>query len=149
VFTEQVSLRPRNDPATIRSCVRMIFRPAGIRRPLEESKSADKIQAGAGDVLPGRQRRGRKGNAPCHLFSSIRRAAWDCKGRAMKLGLMGLKGHQSVVLEGARQLGGVELVAVSDDVKADLEKFKKREALAKDAETYTDWKHLLDHAMMD
>jgi predicted dehydrogenase len=67
----------------------------------------------------------------------------------MKLGLIGLKGHQSVVLEGARQLGGVELVAVSDDVKADLEKFKKREALAKDAEVYTDWKHLLDHAMMD
>jgi predicted dehydrogenase len=67
----------------------------------------------------------------------------------MKLGLIGLKGHQSVVLEGARQLGNVELVAISDDSKADLEKFKKREALAKNAELYTDWKHLLDHAMLD
>ena len=33
----------------------------------------------------------------------------------MRLGLIGLKGHQSVVLNGARELGDVELVAVSDD----------------------------------
>lgn len=67
----------------------------------------------------------------------------------MRLGLIGLKGHQSVVLEGARKLGDVELVAVSDDNANDLQRFKQREPLARKAETYADWRHLLDHTMMD
>lgn len=67
----------------------------------------------------------------------------------MRLALIGLKGHQSVVLEGARKLGNVEVVAVADDSKADLERFKQREPLAKNAETYADWRHLLEHTMMD
>ena len=33
----------------------------------------------------------------------------------MRLGLIGLKGHQGEVLEGARQLGTVELTALADD----------------------------------
>lgn len=67
----------------------------------------------------------------------------------MRLGLIGLKGHQSVVLEGARQLGNVELVAIADDSKDELDRFKKRQPLAKNAETYTDWKQLIEHSMME
>jgi predicted dehydrogenase len=67
----------------------------------------------------------------------------------MRLGLIGLKGHQSVVLEGARRLGSVELVAVSDDSKETLERFKRNEPLARHAETYADWRHLLEHTPLD
>jgi predicted dehydrogenase len=67
----------------------------------------------------------------------------------MRLALIGLKGHQNVVLEGARQLGDVELVAVSDDSREELDRFKKRQPLAKNAETYTDWRQLLEHSVMD
>lgn len=67
----------------------------------------------------------------------------------MRLGLIGLKGHQSVVLEGARQLGNVEVVAISDDSKEELDRFKKRQPLARNAELYTDWKQLLEHSVLD
>jgi predicted dehydrogenase len=67
----------------------------------------------------------------------------------MRLGLIGLKGHQSVVLAGAKKLGDFEVVAVADDSKPDLDRFKQREPLAKNAELYADWRHLLDHAMLD
>ncbi|HXG10710.1 MAG TPA: Gfo/Idh/MocA family oxidoreductase [Gemmataceae bacterium] len=67
----------------------------------------------------------------------------------MRLGLIGLKGHQNVVLEGARRLGNVELVAVADDSREELERFKKRQPLAKTAETYADWRQLLEHTVMD
>ncbi|GIW78917.1 MAG: oxidoreductase [Gemmatales bacterium] len=67
----------------------------------------------------------------------------------MRLALIGLKGHQGVVVRGASQLGDVEIVAVADDVKGQAERFKQRERLAKKADVYTDWRHLLDHAMMD
>jgi predicted dehydrogenase len=67
----------------------------------------------------------------------------------MRLGLIGLKGHQNGVLEGARQLGNVEVVAVSDNSKEELERLKKRQPLAKNAETYADWKQLLEHTLMD
>jgi predicted dehydrogenase len=76
-------------------------------------------------------------------------ARHEQEDRTMRLGLIGLKGHQSVVLQGAKQLGNVELVAVSDDSKEALEQFKKREALARNAETFADWRMLLDHAMLD
>lgn len=67
----------------------------------------------------------------------------------MRLGLIGLKGHHSVVLDGARQLGNVTLVAVADDAKPALERFQKAEPLARTADLYTDWRHLIEHTMMD
>jgi predicted dehydrogenase len=67
----------------------------------------------------------------------------------MRLGLIGLKGHQSVVLEGARELGDVELVAVSDDDGKALDKFVRDAPQARQAQKYSDWRHLVEHAMMD
>ena len=70
-------------------------------------------------------------------------------GETMKLGLIGLKGHQHRVLEGARELGDVELVAVADDSKEALAEFAREEPLAKGAQQYTNWQHLLEHTIMD
>jgi predicted dehydrogenase len=67
----------------------------------------------------------------------------------MRLGLIGLKGHQSVVLDGARELGDVELVAVWDDDSAALNKFVRDTPQARQAQKYTDWRHLIEHTMMD
>ena len=67
----------------------------------------------------------------------------------MRLGLIGLKGHQSVVLNGARQLGDVELVAVSDDDSRTLDRFVRDTPQAREAQKYTDWRHLIEHAMID
>jgi predicted dehydrogenase len=67
----------------------------------------------------------------------------------MRIGIIGLKGHQGVVLNGAAQLGGCEVVAVSDNDQASLEKFRKNEPLASRAELYREWDHLIEHAMMD
>jgi predicted dehydrogenase len=67
----------------------------------------------------------------------------------MRLGLIGLKGHESVVLAGARQLGDIEVVAVADDDPAELDALFKKEPLTKNAERYTDWHHLIEHTMMD
>jgi predicted dehydrogenase len=67
----------------------------------------------------------------------------------MRLGLIGLKGHHGVVIDGARQLENVELVAIADDAKPALERFQKAEPLARKAEVYADWRHLIEHTMMD
>lgn len=67
----------------------------------------------------------------------------------MKLGIIGLKGHQNVVLAGARELGDIELVAVADDNPESLDAFLKREPLARGAEKYADWRHLVEHSMLD
>jgi predicted dehydrogenase len=67
----------------------------------------------------------------------------------MRLGLIGLKGHQSVVLNGARQLGDVELVAVSDDDSRALDRFVRDTPQARQAQKYADWRHLVEHAMID
>ena len=67
----------------------------------------------------------------------------------MRLGLMGLKGHQSTVLKGARELGDVELIGVSDDSEQELERLKRREPLARTAQAYAKWEHLVEHAPMD
>jgi predicted dehydrogenase len=67
----------------------------------------------------------------------------------MRLGLIGLKGHQSVVLNGARQLGDVELVAVSDDDRRTLDRFVRDSPQARDAQKYSDWRHLVEHSMID
>lgn len=67
----------------------------------------------------------------------------------MKLAVMGLKGHENVVLAGARELGDVELVAVSEDDPEKLRRFQQKEPLGKHCETYADWRHLVEHTMMD
>jgi predicted dehydrogenase len=71
------------------------------------------------------------------------------KDAAMRLGLIGLKGHQSVVLAGARQLGDVELVAVSDDDARALDRFVRDTPQARQAQKYPDWRQLIEHTMMD
>jgi predicted dehydrogenase len=67
----------------------------------------------------------------------------------MKLGIIGLKGHHSIAVDGARELKDVELVAVSDDDEKELDAFMKREPLAKEAQKYRDWRHLVEHSMLD
>lgn len=67
----------------------------------------------------------------------------------MRLGLIGLNGHQSVVLEGARQLGDVEIVAISHDDPAEIDKLKASEPMAKNAQAYGQALHLIEHTMMD
>lgn len=68
-----------------------------------------------------------------------------------KLGFIGLKGHESVVLRGAAELnkgnpGKIEIVAVADDVPEELAKFTKQN---KGVQGYPDWRQLLEHAMLD
>jgi predicted dehydrogenase len=68
----------------------------------------------------------------------------------MKLGFIGLKGHQSRVLNGAKELGGFEVVGIaeSDEVKVASTK-RQYASLLKDAPVFEDWRRLLDHSMMD
>lgn len=67
----------------------------------------------------------------------------------MKIGQIGLKGHHKVVMAGAQELGDCQVVAVSDDNREEVEKFCKKEPLAKGAEKYHDWRHLIEHTMMN
>lgn len=67
----------------------------------------------------------------------------------MRIGMIGLKGHQSVVTKGAAQLGGCEVVAVSDDNLKAAKDFCTKEPLAKQAQPYSDWRMLLEHTKMD
>jgi predicted dehydrogenase len=67
----------------------------------------------------------------------------------MRLGLIGLKGHQSVVLSGSRLLGDVEVVGVADDDRTTADRFRQRERLAQKALVFDDWRRLLDHCPMD
>jgi predicted dehydrogenase len=70
-----------------------------------------------------------------------------------KLGFIGLKGHESIVLRGSEVLnkttpGAIQIVAVADDVPEELAKFTKQASL-KGAQAYPDWRHLLEHTMLD
>ena len=67
----------------------------------------------------------------------------------MRLGLIGLKGHQSVVLSGARELGDIDLVAISDDDARALARFVRDTPQARQAQKFADWRHLIEHAMLD
>lgn len=67
----------------------------------------------------------------------------------MKLAFIGLKGHVGTVLAGAKQLGDVEVVAVSDDDPQRLAAFLKNDPLLKDAQGYEQWRHLIEHSLMD
>jgi len=67
----------------------------------------------------------------------------------MRIGVIGLQGHDSVVLRGAETLGGCQVVAVSDDDEAAVARYCERNPLARTAEKYRNWQHLLEHTMMD
>jgi predicted dehydrogenase len=67
----------------------------------------------------------------------------------MKLGIIGLKGHVGAVLTGARLLGDVEVVAVSEDDPKLLASFLKKEPLLQKAQSYGQWRHLVEHTMPD
>jgi predicted dehydrogenase len=67
----------------------------------------------------------------------------------MKLALLGLKGHVGAVLSGARALGDVEVVAVSEDDPKLLASFLKKEPLLQKAQSYEQWRHLIEHTMPD
>lgn len=67
----------------------------------------------------------------------------------LRLAIVGLKGHQKVVLAGAKKLGDVKVVAVSDDDSAAIAKARKDEELLEGADEYRDWRRLLDHAAID
>jgi len=67
----------------------------------------------------------------------------------MKLGIIGLKGHHNIAVNGARDLKDVELVAVSEDDEKELDAFMTREPLAKEAQKYRNWRHLIEHSMLD
>lgn len=68
---------------------------------------------------------------------------------AMKLAFIGLKGHVGTVLAGVKQLGDVEVVAVSDDDPQQLAIFLKRDPLLKQAQGYENWQHLIEHSLFD
>ncbi len=68
----------------------------------------------------------------------------------MKLGLIGLKGHQTRVLNGAQELGGFEVVGIADDDQDKIAATKRRyRSLMGNAPVFEDWRRLLDHSVMD
>lgn len=67
----------------------------------------------------------------------------------MRIALLGLKGHYSECLKALPQIEGAKIVAVSDDRPEAAAKFVRGNALAAGAEAYTDWRHLVEHSMMD
>ena len=67
----------------------------------------------------------------------------------MRIGIIGLKGHYSECLHALPQLKGARIVAVSDDRPEVAKKFCATNEHAKDAEAYTDWRHLVEHSMLD
>lgn len=67
----------------------------------------------------------------------------------MRIGIVGLAGHVSDCMKGAAAWKGAKVVAVSDPDKATTAKFVQKEELAADADTYVDWRQMLEHAMID
>jgi predicted dehydrogenase len=67
----------------------------------------------------------------------------------MKLGIIGLKGHVGTVLASAKQLGDVDVVAVSEDDPKLLASLVKKDVSLAKAQTYEQWRHLVEHTMMD
>jgi predicted dehydrogenase len=67
----------------------------------------------------------------------------------MKLGFIGLKGHTAAVLAGAKQLGDVEIVAVSEDDPDLQASLLKRGPLFAKAQPYERWQHLVEHTLLD
>lgn len=67
----------------------------------------------------------------------------------MKLGFIGLKGHVAAVLAGAKQLDDVQVVAVAEADPKLLEAFLKREPVLHQSQGYEQWRHLVEHSMLD
>ena len=67
----------------------------------------------------------------------------------MKLALLGLKGHVTAVVAGAKQLGDVAIVAVSDNNLKAAEAFLKRLPQPHAAQAYAQWQHVLEHTLPD
>ena len=53
-------------------------------------------------------------------------SAFGLLGAAIGVGMIGLKGHESVVLSGARSLGDCQIVAVADDNFPDFDLGQRR-----------------------
>jgi predicted dehydrogenase len=67
----------------------------------------------------------------------------------MRIGIIGLKGHYGECLHALPQIPDARIVAVSDDRPEAAAKFCRGNALADGAEAYTDWRHLVEHSMLD
>ena len=67
----------------------------------------------------------------------------------MRIGIIGLDGHQSAVLKGAKELGDCQVVAISDDDPRTIADLRQKNPLANSAEVYSDWKMLIEHTLMD
>jgi len=67
----------------------------------------------------------------------------------MRIGIIGLRGHADVCLAGMREVGACEIVAVSDADVSLTDAFCREHDEARDAERYADWRHLVEHTMMD
>lgn len=67
----------------------------------------------------------------------------------MKLALIGLKGNARNAIAGAKLLGDVEIVAVSESDPALLKAGIEKEPLLKGVQTYEHWRQLLEHSMPD
>ena len=61
----------------------------------------------------------------------------------LNVALIGLKGHQGVILEGMRALDDVRLVAVADDDPAALKPVPTWPAADEGTSYYTNWRELL------
>lgn len=67
----------------------------------------------------------------------------------MKLALIGLKGNARNAIAGAKELGDVEIVAVSESDPKLLAAAVEKEPLLKGVPTYREWRQLLEHSMPD
>lgn len=67
----------------------------------------------------------------------------------MKLAFIGLKGHVSTVLAGAKLLGDVEVVAVAEEDAALVAALMKKDPLLAKARTYEQWRQLVERTAMD
>lgn len=68
---------------------------------------------------------------------------------SLKLAFIGLKGHVGTVLAGTKQLDEIEVVAVSEDDPQKLAAFLKSDPVLKHAQDYEQWRHLIEHSLMD
>jgi len=62
----------------------------------------------------------------------------------MNVAILGLRGHQIIILEGIMQLDNVRLVAVADEDESSFENVRKHPACTPDVKFYTDWRRALD-----
>ena len=67
----------------------------------------------------------------------------------LNIGLAGLKGHQSVILEGLSKLPNVRLAAVADDNPAALAGVPHWPAAGKTTHCYSDWREMLQQEELD